>query len=105
VVVGDKDQEILVIKIRPVNVELPRVTVFGTQFDDAAWTSRAQRALWIADTIQNAFYTIRAAFPQGPVFGEGPSGIPVQSFTGTTEPGEIVTPLLTQRDGVFHRPR
>jgi hypothetical protein len=76
-------------KIRPVNVELRRVTVFGTQFDDAAWTSRAQRAVWIADTSQNAIYSIRAAFPQGPVFGEGPSGIPVLSFAGTTEPGEI----------------
>jgi hypothetical protein len=102
VVVGDNDQELVVIK-NPGRTGSQTATRygFGTQFDDVAWTSSNRGTLWIADTTQNAIYTVRAAFPQGTVFGEGPSGIPVQSFIGTIDPGEVITPLLTQRDGVF----
>jgi hypothetical protein len=101
VVVGDNDQELLIIKNPGGSTQNATRYGYGTQFDDVAWTSGTQGTLWIADTTQNAIYTVRAVFPQGTVFGEGPSGIPVQSFIGTIDPGEIITPLLTQRDGVF----
>jgi hypothetical protein len=102
VVVGDNDQELVIIKNPGQSgSQIATRYGYGTQFDDVAWTSGIQGTLWIADTTQNAIYTVRAAFPQGTVFGEGPSGIPVQSFIGTIDTGEIITPLLTQRDGVF----
>jgi hypothetical protein len=101
VIVGDNDQELLVIENPGRSTQSATRYGYGTQFDDVAWTSGTQGTLWIADTNQNAVYTVGASFPAGTVFGEGPSGIPVQSFIGTIDSGEIVTPLLTQRDGVF----
>ncbi len=102
VLVGDNDQELIVIK-NPGQIGSQKVARygFGTQFDDVAWTTGTSGTLWIADTTQNAIYTIAAAYPAGTVFGEGPAGIPVQSFIGTIDAGEIATPLLTQRDGIY----
>jgi hypothetical protein len=107
VLVGDNDQEVIVIA-HPGggSSQSVRRYGFGTQFDDVAFTSGTSGTLWIADTTQNAVYVVWAAFPSGTAFAEGPAGIPVQSFIGTfagtfATGGPVVTPLLTQRDGVY----
>jgi hypothetical protein len=102
VLVGDNNQQLLFIK-NPGVAGAQRATVssYGTQFDDVAWTTGTAGTLWIVDTAQNAVYTVTGTFPRGTVFGEGPSGIPVQSFIGTIGYGQLVTPLLTQNQGVF----
>ncbi len=106
VLVGDNDQELIVIRNPGLSTQGVQRYGFGTQFDDVAFTTGTSGTLWIADTTQNAVYTVAASFPSGTAFAEGPDGIPVQSFIGTfagtfATGGPVVTPLLTQRNGVY----
>ena len=102
VVVGDNDQQLLIIK-NPGRIGSQAATVYnyGTQFDDVAWTSGTSGTLWIADTATNSIYTVAASYPAGTVFGETGTGNPVSSFISTIGVGQIITPLLTQQNGVF----
>ena len=102
VVVGDNNQQLLIIK-SPGQIGAQKASVysFGTQFDDVAWSSGTSGTLWVADGATNSIYTIAATFPAATVFGETGLGNPIQSFIGTIGSGEIITPLLTQQNGIF----
>ncbi len=105
ILVGDNDQEIVV--IQPFGNSAQKFTRFkmGTQLDDIAWTSGTAGTLWIADTTLNIIYTVQAKFPAGTIFGESPLGTPVQStietFAAVSGLG-VLTPLLTARDGIVN---
>ncbi len=105
VLVGDNDQEIVVIE--PYGSSARKFTRYpmATQLDDIAWTTGTSGTLWIADTTLQIIYTVRATFPAGTIFGETPLGLPVQSFIGTfavTKGAGVLTPLLTPRDGIVN---
>lgn len=101
VLVGDNDQELVVIQYPGTSKQKAIRSGYATQFDDVAWTSGQSGTLWIADTSQNAIYTVEARFKPGTVFTETGAGNPVNSFIGTIGGDLSLTPLLTSRDGIF----